>query len=99
MGFISINTAIAVPGCDFCRRALYADRPYARRADDSVHHDGDLGNLVADSTGTAHYEYTDPTLALTGPNAIIGLAVSFMRARMITRRSRPVTPAREWRAG
>ena len=42
---------------------------------DSVHHDGDLGNLVADSTGTAHYEYTDPTLALTGPNAIIGLAV------------------------
>lgn len=42
---------------------------------DSVHHDGDLGNLIADSTGTAHYEYTDPTMELSGQNSIIGLAV------------------------
>lgn len=42
---------------------------------DSMRHDGDLGNLVADSTGTAHYEYFDKTLTLTGPKSIIGLAV------------------------
>lgn len=42
---------------------------------DSIHHDGDLGNLVADSTGTAHYELIDSTLTLTGPNSIIGLSV------------------------
>jgi len=42
---------------------------------DTMHHDGDLGNLIADSTGTANYELVDSTLRLSGVNSIIGLAV------------------------
>ena len=38
-------------------------------------HAGDLGNLVADASGRAHYDWTDPTLLLDGPNSIIGRAV------------------------
>ena len=43
--------------------------------DAEVRHEGDLGNLVADSTGTAHYERVDAHLALEGENSIIGRAV------------------------
>lgn len=38
-------------------------------------HDGDLGNVIADSLGNAEYLWTDSKLELNGPNSIIGLAV------------------------
>jgi Cu/Zn superoxide dismutase len=38
-------------------------------------HAGDLGNLVADETGHAHYDWVDDLLDLNGPNAIIGRSV------------------------
>jgi Cu-Zn family superoxide dismutase len=42
---------------------------------DSIHHVGDLGNLEADSTGQAHYEWTDPMLTFEGEHDIIGRGV------------------------
>jgi Cu-Zn family superoxide dismutase len=42
---------------------------------DAKRHLGDLGNLIADSLGQAHYERTDTMLVLNGPNSIIGRAV------------------------
>ncbi|KAG0718198.1 Superoxide dismutase [Cu-Zn] [Chionoecetes opilio] len=38
-------------------------------------HVGDLGNIVADPTGTALVNITDPLLTLVGPRSIIGRAV------------------------
>ncbi|MBN2009833.1 superoxide dismutase family protein [candidate division KSB1 bacterium] len=38
-------------------------------------HVGDLGNLVADDTGKAHYEWTDSIISFHGENSIIGRAV------------------------
>lgn len=38
-------------------------------------HVGDLGNLVADSTGKAHYERIDSLITLEGPNSVIGRSV------------------------
>jgi superoxide dismutase, Cu-Zn family len=38
-------------------------------------HKGDLGNLEADSSGMAHYEWLDPNISLTGANSIIGRSV------------------------
>ena len=38
-------------------------------------HVGDLGNLVADKDGKAHYDRIDSHLKLTGPHSIIGLGV------------------------
>lgn len=35
-------------------------------------HVGDLGNLVADENGHAHYERIDKTIALDGKNSIVG---------------------------
>jgi Cu-Zn family superoxide dismutase len=35
-------------------------------------HDGDLGNVVADSSGKAHLEWTDKVMKLSGPDTIIG---------------------------
>ena len=35
-------------------------------------HDGDLGNVVADSSGKAHLEWTDKVMKLSGPDSIIG---------------------------
>ena len=42
---------------------------------DEQRHVGDLGNLVADTNGRAHYERVDQVVSLTGPNSIIGRAV------------------------
>ena len=42
---------------------------------DSLRHVGDLGNLVADSAGTTHYEWTDTLISFSGPHSIIGRAV------------------------
>jgi len=42
---------------------------------DSVRHIGDLGNVVADEAGNAHYEMTDDHLSFAGPHSIIGRAV------------------------
>lgn len=38
-------------------------------------HVGDLGNVVADDTGHAHYERVDAIIKLNGPNSIIGHAM------------------------
>jgi len=43
--------------------------------DGAERHVGDLGNLVADASGTARYERTDRRIALGGANSIIGRAV------------------------
>jgi superoxide dismutase, Cu-Zn family len=43
--------------------------------DSSERHVGDLGNLVADETGKAHYERTDKIISLRGPNSIIGKSI------------------------
>ena len=42
---------------------------------DVKRHLGDLGNLTADDTGKAHYEWTDPLIKLNGPNSIVGRAL------------------------
>jgi len=42
---------------------------------DKERHVGDLGNLVADSEGNAHYERVDGQIAFAGAHSIIGLAV------------------------
>ncbi len=45
-------------------------------APDSLHrHVGDLGNLIADENGEAHYKRLDTVLKLAGPASIIGRAV------------------------
>jgi Cu-Zn family superoxide dismutase len=38
-------------------------------------HVGDLGNLVADASGKAHYERVDTMIALDGGNSVIGHAM------------------------
>jgi len=38
-------------------------------------HVGDLGNLVADDNGRAHYERLDKVISLNGPNSIIGRGI------------------------
>ena len=43
--------------------------------DSPVRHVGDLGNLVADEYGHAHYERVDHLIALEGKNSIIGRSI------------------------
>lgn len=43
--------------------------------DSAVRHVGDLGNIVADSTGTATIDAVDARIAFRGRNSIIGRAV------------------------
>jgi Cu-Zn family superoxide dismutase len=38
-------------------------------------HVGDLGNIVADSTGTAHMDYVDTMISFSGSNSVIGRGV------------------------
>ena len=38
-------------------------------------HIGDLGNVIADAQGHAHYEWTDPLIKFSGLDSIIGRAV------------------------
>jgi len=38
-------------------------------------HVGDLGNLVADDNGRAHYERLDKVISLNGPNSIFGRGI------------------------
>jgi Cu-Zn family superoxide dismutase len=38
-------------------------------------HDGDMGNIEADSSGKAHLDYTDKVMKLSGPTSIIGHSV------------------------
>lgn len=42
---------------------------------DEERHEGDMGNIVADSNGVAMYEWLDPLLTFAGPNSIIGRGV------------------------
>ncbi len=41
----------------------------------TLRHAGDLGNLVADQSGKAHYERVDTIISLTGADSVIGHAV------------------------
>lgn len=43
--------------------------------DSSSRHVGDLGNLIADENGHAHYERIDKVIQLNGPEAIIGRSI------------------------
>ena len=43
--------------------------------DDAQRHEGDLGNLIADASGNAHYERMDSSLSFEGTNSIVGRAV------------------------
>lgn len=38
-------------------------------------HMGDMGNITADSEGSATIDYTDPMIKLNGPNSIIGRGI------------------------
>ncbi len=53
------------------------DPMYAKHSgpDDSARHVGDLGNLVADEHGHAHYERVDHIISLEGEHSIIGRSV------------------------
>ncbi len=42
---------------------------------DKQRHAGDFGNIVADSTGHAHFEWTDHMIVMSGANSIIGRGV------------------------
>jgi superoxide dismutase, Cu-Zn family len=42
---------------------------------DMMRHVGDLGNLIADAEGNAHYEYVDMMMSFEGKNSIIGHVV------------------------
>jgi Cu-Zn family superoxide dismutase len=42
---------------------------------DMSHHEGDIGNITADSSGVAHFEWTDKQMSFSGPNSIIGHSV------------------------
>ena len=42
---------------------------------DPVRHVGDMGNLVADQNGKAHYEWIDSLMTFYGPHNIIGRSV------------------------
>lgn len=43
--------------------------------DGSERHVGDLGNLIANEDGKAHYEWTDNYISFTGLNSIMGRAI------------------------
>lgn len=43
--------------------------------DDAERHEGDLGNITADSAGKAHYDRVDKVLSFEGPDSIVGRAV------------------------
>lgn len=43
--------------------------------DSTERHAGDLGNIVANDRGQAHYERIDKVISLEGPNSIIGRSV------------------------
>ncbi len=43
--------------------------------DAEVRHVGDLGNLIADENGKAHYERTDTYITFSGPHSIIGRGI------------------------
>lgn len=42
---------------------------------DQMRHEGDMGNIVADQSGNAKMEYTDPKMTFEGSNSIIGRSI------------------------
>ena len=42
---------------------------------DAIRHEGDMGNITADSTGHAEFDYVDTQLSFDGVNSVIGHAV------------------------
>jgi superoxide dismutase, Cu-Zn family len=42
---------------------------------DMQRHEGDMGNVTADSTGNAHVEFLDKMMRLEGPGSVIGRSV------------------------
>jgi len=59
------------------RPAAISTRPIARIAghDAEQRHEGDLGNLEADSSGKADLELTDKMMTMSGEKSIIGRGV------------------------
>ncbi|MPC72813.1 Superoxide dismutase [Cu-Zn] [Portunus trituberculatus] len=52
--------------------------PYMRDHGSPIHlerHVGDLGNILADQSGVAHVNITDPLVTLVGPRSVIGRAI------------------------
>lgn len=43
--------------------------------EDAMRHEGDMGNIIADANGKAHFEYLDNQLSFEGMNSIIGRSV------------------------
>lgn len=43
--------------------------------DSFIRHAGDLGNVVADSKGNAHYERVDAVIQLNGPQTVVGRSI------------------------
>lgn len=41
----------------------------------AMHHEGDMGNIEADSAGNAHLEFVDKSMSLEGMTSIIGRSV------------------------
>lgn len=42
---------------------------------DSERHIGDLGNIIADASGTSNVDITDDKITLTGPYSVAGRAI------------------------
>lgn len=42
---------------------------------DEMRHEGDMGNIIADQSGSARIEYVDQKMSLDGPASIIGKSV------------------------
>jgi len=42
---------------------------------DMTRHEGDLGNIIADSNGNAHLEYIDKSIMLNGNHSILGRSI------------------------
>ena len=42
---------------------------------EKMHHEGDMGNIIADKSGKAHLEFIDKSLSFEGINSIIGRSV------------------------
>lgn len=54
----------------------------------NLRHAGDMGNVTADDSGKAHYEYLDNVLSLNGANSIVGRSV-IVHAKPDDLRSQP----------
>jgi Cu-Zn family superoxide dismutase len=67
---------------DGCTTAGGHFNPYSRKhggPDDDERHEGDLGNVEADTKGEARYFRADSNITLYGPNSIVGRSLVIHR--------------------